>query len=553
MDSYCIRETNSDDYIDLIYREGALARRNFDLLADYCVIPVNSKWSIIAVNRKYIEGELADFTGISTIPGIYGLSDMGAVNSAGILSVREQPFLGLYGNGVVIAIIDTGINWRHEAFVNEDNTTKIIELWDQESGRVYTSEDINRALAENLDDIPTDENGHGTFMAGIAAGRTNMENGFSGAAPQARLLVVKLKQAKKYLRDYYFVKDGVPAYSEADIMRGVAYVNQVAEDNAFVVSYCISLGTSLTNHAGTTPLCDILSDEAGKTGRCVTVATGNQGNERLHYSGRVTSDQPERVEIRVGQNENGFSCQLWSMPPEVYSVEIISPTGQIINRIPARIGITTRLNFIFENTTVLIFYRQYETLSGQNVISIRFDKPSAGIWILNVYGSNLTTGMYNIWIMNREFISENTYFIRSDPYITITDPANISDVISVSAYDYKNNSFFLKNGRGYNINDVIKPDFCTPGVELTGPSERGTNTYVTRSGSSVAAAFYAGMGALIEEYGIVKGRIPYIGTSEIKNITISGCIRNDGIVYPSREWGFGVANIYNSLEILRNE
>lgn len=550
----CLNEFKSEEYIELIFREGALSRRGFRGVEEYCIIPINEKWSLVSVPVRSIPEATFEAVNYSAFPMLYGLADLGAVNASGVTAVREQPVLGLYGSGTNIAIIDTGINWRHEAFIKSDNTTRIKIMWDQETNTVYTESDINAALAGGEIDIPQDEIGHGTFMAGIAAGNINRGADFSGVAPFANLIIVKLKPAKRYLRDFYSVKAGAVAYSETDLMLATQFVMDYAEQNELTVSLCVGVGSALGSHAGTSPLCDLLSDESEKTGRCITIAAGNEGVERLHFRGRVSDENAsERVEINVGAGEKGFSCELWSNAPEIYTIEIISPTGQIINRLPARTDVSTRLNFIFENTTIYIYYKQNESRSGKNLVTIRFKNPAAGIWTLNVYGRNIVFGEYDIWMMNREFMTNDTYFLQPAPETTITEPGNTMECITVAAYDDVNKNLYLKNGRGYTSIGVVKPDFCAPGVNITGPSSFGTNTYEVRSGTSVAAGFYAGMAALIQEFGILRNNIPYLQTSDIKNITIAGCVRMDGIVYPSPLWGYGVVNLYNSIENLRRE
>ncbi len=553
MDNDCERRVLSDEYVEFALREGEYSRRVLSSLNDYCIMQISPKWFLASFNTRYVANPTNETLTYPYLPKLYGLSDISAVNASGITAVREQPVLGLYGQNTHIAIIDTGINWRHEAFINEDGTTKIELLWDQEENRIYSADDINMALRGEDIEIPLDDIGHGTYIAGIAAGRANRAMGFSGVAPAAGLIVVRLKKAKRFLRDFFLIRDGVPAYSETDIIRGVAFVSNYAERQKLTVSYVLALGTSLGSHVGTSPLCDILSDEAGAPGRCVTVSGGNEGNERLHFAGKITGNAPQRVEIRVGEGEKGFTCELWSFAPEVYSIELISPSGQIINKIPVRTGRSTVLSFFFENTTVDVYYREYEGHSGQNLVAMRFDRPLAGIWTLNVYGRDLTTGNYDIWIMNRDFLTSDTYFVTSDPYTTITNPANIYECICVTAYNHRNNSIYLKNSRGYNSLNLIRPDFVAPGVELTAPSNDSPTGYESVSGSSAAAAFYGGVAALLQEYGITRGQIPYMRTSEIKNITISGCTRRDGMVTPNREWGFGSVNLYNSLENLRKE
>jgi subtilisin family serine protease len=549
MISECINELNSNDYTEFIFRDGVFARNGLDL-SDYCITTIDEKWSVISVRNDDVGRPEYESFGYSVQPLIYGLTDIGAVNATGVLRIREQPVLGLTGAGTCIAVIDTGINWRHLSFVNKNNTSKIRVLWDQETDRIYDTDMINRSLASQTSDIPGDEIGHGTYTAGIACGNVNSAVFFSGVAPGAELIVVKVKQAKQNLRDFYYVKDGVPAYSEVDIMRGLNFVKQYAKENGLPVSIIIGFGTSLGSHSGASPLSNMIADISGQSGTCVTLSAGNEGGEGLHFSGRTEGNVPARSEIRIGRNVKGFTANVWSKAPYVFTVEIISPSGQVVGRIPAR-NETTRLVFPFEDTVIYVYYRRYESVSGANLITLRFDAPAEGIWVLNFYNNTDTPGDVDAWIMNRSLIGEEVFFLTPDVYTTITDPGNLAPAITVTAYDYRDNSLYGDNGRGNNWYGIIKPDFAAPGVDITVPSYIGDNRYDIRSGTSIAAGFYGGMASLFLEYGIIRGNIPYIGTNEIRNITIDGCEQLPGIPFPNREWGYGRVNIYNSIEKIR--
>lgn len=549
MVSECINKLNSNDYTEFIFRDSVFARRAINL-SDYCITRIDSKWSVISVGNEDVGRPEYESFGYSVQPMIYGLTDIGAVNESGVLRIREQPVLGLTGTGTCIAVIDTGINWRHLSFVNRNNTSKIRVLWDQETDIVYNRDMINRSLASGESDIPGDEIGHGTYTAGIACGNVNSAGFFSGVAPEAELIVVKVKQAKQNLREFYYVRDGVPAYSEVDIMRALSFVKEYAEENAVPVSIVIGMGTALGSHSGASPLANMIADISGISGVCVTLPGGNEGGERLHFKGRNEGAKPVRAEIRTGRGVKGFTANVWSKAPYVYTVEIISPSGQVVGRIPAR-NETTTLTFPFENSTIYVYYRRYEGISGANLITLRFAAPAEGIWVLNLYNNRDESGDVDVWIMNRTLIGDNVFFLTPDVYTTITDPGNLASGITVSAYDYRDNSIYGDNGRGNNWYGILKPDFAAPGVDIMVPSHTAVNRYENRSGTSIAAGFYAGMAGLLLEYGIVRGNIPYISTNEIRNITIDGCEQSQGIIYPNREWGYGRVNIYNSIENLR--
>lgn len=538
------------DYIDYILRDDIFTRKAISTVMDSRIYPFNDKWMLASFPINKSVEPTFEYLDYSLLSKIYGLSDLSAANTSGVAAVRRQPILSLYGQNTLIAIIDTGINWRHEAFVNEDNRTKIDVYWDQEKDIVYTADDINRALAGEDIDIPLDEDGHGTAMAGIAIGRENKAAEFSGVAPYARLVAVRLKPACDYFRDFYLIKDGARAYLETDIIRAVFFASKYATQRELPISYAIGVGTSLGSHSGNSPLCSILDDEAERPGRCVTIASGNEGNARLHHRG-FYGNTMQSVEIRVAAGERGFVCELWSRAPEVYGIEIISPTGQITGRIPNRNNKSYVIDFPFENSRIELYSRLFETSSGQNVLAMRFIQPAEGIWTILLYGENIIDGTYDIWINNKSFMESGTFLLVSDPYETVVNPANTGKCICVCAYNDRDNSIYAEGSRGYATYNLQKPDFAAPGVNLVVPDIFDNSSYTVRSGSSLSAAFFAGVGALFLEYGIVRGRIPNIRTSEIKNLTISGCNRKRELTYPNREWGYGSINLYSSLEKLR--
>ena len=177
-------------------------------------------------------------------------------SESGILPVHYSPASGYRGNGVLVSIIDTGIDYTHPAFRFSNGSTRMLSIWDQTVqsdnvperfpyGTLYTSDDINRALLseEPLELVPTrDEEGHGTFMAGIIAGSEDTANSFIGAAPEASIIAVKLKPAKDYLRDYYVLKEGAVAFQETDIFMAVQFSLSQAVKYQMPLVICFGIG-----------------------------------------------------------------------------------------------------------------------------------------------------------------------------------------------------------------------------------------------------------------------------------------------------------------------
>ena len=479
------------------------------------------------------------------MPKIYGLMDTSPLDVSGITRLANQPVLSLKGQGTIIGIIDTGIDYTNPAFIDSNGRTRILRIWDQTDasgnlpaavindvlretlnlkiyyGSEYTENDINDALnSENPRDVVpvTDEIGHGTFMAGVAGGTPDALSDFSGAATEVKFVVVKLKQAKKYLRDYYFI---------------------------------VALGSNQGGHDGGTMLADELSRYISSAGTAVCVAAGSEGNARHHFLGVVEKEEkPVDMEIRVGENVEGFSAEIWVDSPQIFSIGIISPTGEVVNRIPARIGSSQVIDFIFERTRIYIEYDIVEGATGDELIFMRFRNPTAGIWRVQVYGSNINSGVFNCWLPITQFVGDNVYFLQPDPSITITDPATAAGVITVTGYNSRSGAFFQESGRGYTRSGRVAPDITSPAVDITGPTIYGG--FENISGTSPAAAITAGACAQVLTWGIVNENRSFMSSAEVKSYLIRGAKRDPGIIYPDNMWGYGKLDIYNSFEVLRN-
>ena len=299
-----------------------------------------------------------------------GLMDKSALEATGVLAIQNQPFLNLKGNGVLIGIVDTGINYTLDEFIYEDNTSKIVNIWDQTVegnppknycfGTEYTRENINLAISsENPFDIvkTKDEIGHGTKLASICAGRENTQKDFIGVAPDAELLVVKLKQSNKALREYEFIPDDVPSYSSADLMLGIEYLYEKSIVLNKPLAICIGMGSNSGFHNGLSILEQYLSNIAVKNGICVNVCNGNEGNAQHHSLIRLNGTGDEKaLEFKIGEGEKGILLNIISYPSDRISINIISPTGESTGRIPPRDNYDEEIFFPLSNTRIRIQY-----------------------------------------------------------------------------------------------------------------------------------------------------------------------------------------------------
>lgn len=498
------------------------------------------------------------------IPKCYTLLDMEAMNQAGIISVQNYPTLQLQGRDVIIGFLDTGIAYENPIFRNLDGTTRIAAIWDQTIqtgdvpegiayGSVYDAARINEALRTETprELVPTEDvNGHGTFLASVAAGGADPEAQFIGAAPEATIAVVKLKEAKNYLRSFYYIPQGVPCYQENDIMLGLHFLNRLAIELAKPLIICIALGSNMGGHDGTLPLPASLSLYALQGERGVVIAGGNEANQRHHFIGQVQNPEDEvSVEIRSDGNNDGFSMELWSDIPNLFSVSIVSPTGETSSNIPIRAGSSAVVSFLFEQTNIYVDYRILVERTNSELIFFRFDRPTTGIWKVMVRAVQVADGIFHIWLPVSEFIRGEAFFLQSNPNETLTNPSNAISPTTVGYYDGSVGAIAIQSGRGYTRKQAMKPDFTAPGVNVLGLTPRGD--FLRRSGSSIAAGITAGAMALLMEWVTYQRGEVGIDSVQLKSMLILGTRRNPSTTYPNREWGYGTLDLYESFEVAR--
>ena len=566
MDEDCRSRILSEDYADFMLKFGE-PLNNISAGQDICYDILNPDTVVVYVPILKIPNNFIHLYGYGAYPNLYGLLDIASVEKSGVVRVRNIPNLNLLGQGVLIGIVDTGIDYTHSAFKNADGTSKIFSIWDQtidsetsrpegfNFGTEYTQLQLNIALASDdpLSVVPSsDEDGHGTFLAGIVAGTRSDENDFTGVVPDAELIIVKLKPAKQFLKDFFCIPQDAICFQKNDLMHGIRYLVETANKVKRPLSLIIGIGTSQGAHDERGALSTYLSSIATQSGVAVVLAAGNEGSSGHHYYGTVKkTNKYDTVELKVGSNVSGFSMELWGNAFNTFSIDLLSPTGEYIPRIPARIGASREIRFVFERTIIYIDYQIAESQSGDELILLRFKNPTEGIWRFRVYAGGDLDLNYNIWLPITKFLSAETYFTQPDPEYTLTSPGNTFIPLVVTAYDYANQNLYINASRGYTRYNNIAPIFAAPGVNVIGPTLN--NKYIVANGTSIAAAHTAGVAAMFLEWGIVRGNYTQISTIEIKNLLIRGAKRDPGIAYPNKEWGYGILDVYNSYNSLRGE
>lgn len=542
-----IYSENVLDYIVSAFRGEEYINERYDPI---CITEIDYARAIVYKQEDKINSESIGRFGYGAIPHVYGLMAEEALEASGVLKIRRQPYLDLYGQDILVGVVDTGIDFTHKAFLNADNTTRIYSIWDQtirdgepaegfEYGREFTQEEINAALADAEPGalIPSrDENGHGTFLAGIAAGNEMPEEDFSGVAPLSELVIVKCKEAKNGYREFYRIPNGVPCYQENDIMCGIAYILNIARRVGKQAVVCIGMGTNLGNHDGETPLCNMIDYINMLPGVCVVTCVGNEGNARHHY---YITKEYEEIDINVEKSTQGFVCELWWRTPGSLQFDVVAPGGNTLGITRAVTYMRKRKLFVVENTTLEVIGGDVPEQTRDQVIMFRFENSKAGVWKIRVYASESEV-KYHMWLPINQFLAGETYFVKSDPDVTICEPGNSRRAISMSAYNPVNEAFYIQASRGFTPNGVIKPDVTAPGVDIYGPLPR--NNFGTMTGTSVAAALTTGITALFmqrfEDY-TVSG-------NSIRELLIRGAERR-GEEFPSREWGYGTVDAYASI------
>lgn len=491
----------------------------------------------------------------------YGLLSEEELAASGVLQVREGPFTNYYGSGVLLGFVDTGIRFADATFRNADGSTRLVGLWDQtieerenilqapENGRLeemesaafygreFTAEEINAALQrENpYEVLPSqDENGHGSALVRAAAAseqRGSTEDAYGGVAPLASIAMVKLKQAKPYLKSFYQIPEDAFCVAEEDIIYGVEWLLSVAEREALPLVLCIALGSNQGNHTGRTVLSNYLNDVAKIPGVCVCVAGGNEGGSGHHFFGRVLGEGYEEVELTVGEGTRGFSAELWAVEPDLFTIEIISPAGEVIPRIQGRPTFNRQYQLYFEGGSIWIQSNLYDQTVGTQGIWIRFAGVVAGVWRIRVYAEGEFSKSFHMWLPVTPFLHGETAFLRPNPYVLICDPGAAEEVLTFTAYDVIRDALLPQVSYGYTADNRVKPDLAAPKGELR------------YEGTGMATAFGTGSAALVFEAAIRNASYVILDTQLIKRL-FRASAKRDGREYPNREWGYGKLDVY---------
>lgn len=459
----------------------------------------------------------------------------------------------LYGTGVLVAIIDSGIDYANLDFRNADGTTRIYALWDQTipgnppegyvQGTEYTQEKINEALqqenrTERMKIVPSeDRSGHGTAVAGIAAGNGRGSKGarYQGVASESGILVVKLGTPRE---------EGFPRTTE--LMQAIDYVVKKAQRAGRPVAINISFGNTYGSHTGTSLLERFIADIANLWKSVICIGMGNEGASAGHTAGILKENTEERIPLAVQMKETAINVQIWKSYHDIVDISLISPAGVQIGPIPEVIG-TQR--FVVGDTEILLYYGEPSPFHVSQEIFIEFLPKDSyitpGIWQFVLTPRKIVTGEYDLWLPSESVLNRGTAFRYPTERGTLTIPSTSQRVISVGAYDSLTFAYADFSGRG-GLEGESKPDLVAPGVDITAPTPSGI--YQTFTGTSFATPFVSGAAALMMEWGIVRGNDPYLYGEKVKAYLRRGARPLPGFTeYPNPQVGYGALCLRDSL------
>lgn len=453
----------------------------------------------------------------------------------------------LTGKGVLVGIVDSGIDYFHSDFRNADGTTRILFLHDQTTGTVYDRDTINAALQTGARTaagkiVPSvDTGGHGTAVAGIAAGNGRESSAkYRGVAYESDLIVVRLGVPDP---------EGFPRTTQ--VMEGMDFIVRTAVSLRMPVAVNLSFGNTYGSHDGN-GLFERYLDFLAEQGQSVfVIGAGNEGDAGGHAAGRLNASgvgAEQVIELSVAPFETGFGVQIWKSYEDSFTVTLSNPAGSITERISERLG---PHEIDMGGATVLLYYGEPGPFNQAQEIYFEFlpknNYVESGIWSFTLRAETITDGRFDFWLPSSGALNRSTRFLRPDPDTTLTIPSTALRPITVGAYDDSNDTYAPFSGRGdTRLYQIPKPDLVAPGVGIVTVKSGGGYGPVT--GTSFAAPFVTGAAALLMEWGIVRGNDRYLYGDKVKAYLRRGARALPGFQeYPNPQVGYGALCVEDSI------
>lgn len=502
---------------------------------------------------------------------IFTLTDVSPIEASKAQVITSNPYLNLSGNGVLVGIIDTGIDYLNEEFINEDGSSRILSLWDQTLinekgndsslpdlfGKSFSKADITKAISAKKNGLDPysiveskDNNGHGTAMASIIGARGKNKD-VTGVAPNCEFVIVKLAEIKEFMIDEFGLYGGTEErYETINVVFAIRYLSYIAKKYSKPMAVYVPLGTNYGGHDGTSIIESLLDSIAQNNGVIPVANVGNQGNTDTHAAGRIEKNNDiENIELNIGPLQKNLIFYIWINTPNKVSVRIISPSGESSPNVSSRLKNEQNYKYIYEGTELKIKIESPDQVTGDEKISVSFKNIRKGIWKIQLTGDYIVDCKYNSWLPQKELLAPDTKFLSSDQYTTLMVPSTGRNTITTAYYNQNTNYIVPSSGRGYTRDNRIKPEVSSGGINALVATPGGGIT--TISGASVAGAVTAGCITLILQWGIVNKNDERLYSKKVKTYLIRGTTKRDGDIYPNKESGYGFINLEGVFNNLR--
>ena len=562
-----VGQENVEEYL-IEYRGDLLEQiKNIDYA---CAFIITNKLAIIVVKDDRLDELRSDVPAIIFVNfrNKYVLEGTSTTYVSNIRPIKINPYLNLTGRGVIIGIVDTGIDYTNKEFLREDNTSRVEIIWDQTinstnanvnsneifAGTVYDNSKINEAVKAKLDGkdpyniVPSkDEIGHGTQMASIAGARGYDED-VVGVANDCTFAIVKLRESqrfKKQLEDENILN--VPVYYLSSILAGIEFLKKYSLKVNKPMVILNSIGNSEHSHDSSDLFSRYLSEIASYRGLVFVASCGNEGVAEGHASGYIDNiGDIKEAQLKIENSMKLLQFKVYVRRPNKMSIAVISPSGESSEFMTSNLYKEKTIEYVFEDTTLRIDFYTWDNITGLQVFLLSFSRIKPGIWKIRLKGEYIVDGRFDIWLPPAITLKPETKFLEPNPNQTINVPGSSNKAKSVAYYNQNNNSIAPESGKGFPLFPIIKPDIAAPGIDIFATSIDSKKVMV--SGSSAATSIVAGTCALLMQWGIVNGNDSTMYASKILSYLVAGSYRDPNRKYPDESLGYGTLDLLRTFD-----